>query len=783
MRAPILILLLSTVFVFVFSVNLQAQNGCIEVESILADACDNNSTSPEGLNEMFRFRTGNFPLNISEISVINGWPCQGVNSLPFNGFAQNAATVSKTIELNATITSCGLLVEPTNGDIPPNSRVLAITSYQVLASLNSFANLSDTIFIIYHDHTGEGGGHFLNYTNLAPQDQELRLQISGANACFESVTYQRGSLVNTNGGNTAQNGATVTFSIDGVPSYSNTGCTAPVDVFSANWTPPGPICSTNPIINLTNLITGTQGGTWTGQGVVGNNFNPALVSGSADVTYTVLPPNNCLTTTTQMHTIQVLQDVDASFSDPGPICGSTGTLDLNSLLTGTTGGTWSGSGVSGSTLNVSGQSGNIQITYSVGSGACSDVETRTFNIIQFSPLQITGETLYCNGEEAEPLTTIPDNDATVFWYNSASLDTPVGEGNDFVPPAGQTASYFAVQSIGSCNSIPTQVDIEFSIVAMPQGDTLLTYCAGDAIPLATVTGAGQLSWYTDPFFTNVVATGNSYQSSVGNILLYIVSNSGNCLSEALKIVITEIPLLTAQILIPPSTSLCSGEPIQLQSSEITFNSWSTGSNETSIQVTEAGTYTLTREGACNIAEDEIVITGLPVTALFEASQDSGYITLPVFLADFSINAEFCDWYVNDSLIVFNAPGTLNFSQSGEYDLKLVCENSSGCADSMEIVIKVLSDELELIVPNVFTPNGDGFNEFFQVKHNAVKTFQARVFNRWGKLMYAWEDVTLGWNGKNNDDKMPDGTYFYIINGTDIKDNAFEKRGTLMLLGQ
>jgi hypothetical protein len=141
---------------------INAQNGCIEVESILVDACDNNSTSPEGLNEMFRFRTSDFQLNISEITIFNGWPSEGTNFLPFNGFVQNNSTIAKTAQLNATITSCGLLVEPPNGDIPPNSSVLAITSYEVSATLNSFANLSDTIFVIYHQHSGDAGGHFLN---------------------------------------------------------------------------------------------------------------------------------------------------------------------------------------------------------------------------------------------------------------------------------------------------------------------------------------------------------------------------------------------------------------------------------------------------------------------------------------------------------------------------------------------------------------------------------------------------------------------------------------------
>jgi gliding motility-associated-like protein len=91
--------------------------------------------------------------------------------------------------------------------------------------------------------------------------------------------------------------------------------------------------------------------------------------------------------------------------------------------------------------------------------------------------------------------------------------------------------------------------------------------------------------------------------------------------------------------------------------------------------------------------------------------------------------------------------------------------------------------LEIKIPNVFTPgNGDALNELFQVQHNAVKTFTAQIFNRWGKLLYTWTNPDDGWNGTFNGEKITDGTYFYTITGTDIKDAPFEKKGTVTMLG-
>lgn len=780
MKYP-LILIALIAFLLPFTSSAQS---CIQIESVLVDACDDGFTNPEGLNEMFRFRNGNFDLNISDITILNGWPSESVNALPFNGFVQNSSTQAKTVELNNTIISCGYLLEPPNGIIPQNRKVLAITSFDVSASLNSFANLSDTLYIIYHQHTGEGGGHFLNQNTGAPQDQTLRIQITGTNSCYEEVTYQRALLVNTNGQNVAQNGATVEFSDDGTASYTNTGCTAPIEPFSADWVNPGPFCGNSTAVDLNTFVTGSTGGTWSGTGVTGSIFNPVGLNGSYSVTYSVAPPSGCITQPASLTlNIIVSESVDASFTNPQLLCATVGSIDLDTLVTGTTGGTWSGSGVTGSQLNLNGLDGNIQITYSVGTGTCSDILSQTLQVVSLSPINITGDTLYCNGETPNALSINADPNATVSWYSDPALTTFLSTGNSITPANGQNAGYYAVQSEQGCYSDTTGVTVEFSVVAIPTGDTLLTFCEADPIPLASVqSSTSPITWYSDESLSAVIATGLNYQSSIENDTLYVTATSGACESEALEIIIQQIGLLTAEIITPNETSLCSGQPIELTSAANNQNSWNTGSTASSITVTSAGTYTLTRTGQCNTATDQIIITGIPVTANFTTDVDSGYVILPVNVTDQSVNGETYSWTLNGEPLIFTAPGTLTFPDSGTFVLELVVSNSTGCYDSDSAVIKVLSDKLLLVVPNVFTPNSDGFNDLFQVKYNAVKTFQARVFNRWGKQLYSWENVSTGWDGLHNSEKVPDGTYFFIISGTDIKDQPFEEKGTVTLLG-
>jgi gliding motility-associated-like protein len=705
---------LSILLIIVFALNIHSQN-CLEVETILVDACDDALGSPEGLNEMFRFRIGSNPISISDIQVINGWPSQGVNTLPFNGFVQNSFTASKTIELNATITeSCGYLIEPPAGIIPAGKSALAITSYEVSVGLNSFANLTDTLYVIYHQHNGQGGGHFLNHNVGAPQEQTLRLQVNGAFPCYEEVTYLRGSLVDANGNNIPQNGAYVDFTPDGIPTYGNTGCQAPFQPFSADWTNPGVLCENVGPIDLSSYITGTSGGTFTGPGLSGSLFNPDGLEGPVDLTYTVIPTNECNNIPASItHTVNVIATPDAGFDLPDTLCGTQVNFDLNQTITGTTGGTFSGTGVSNSILNLSGINGSVSITYAVGSGSCTDSQSRDVVVINLSTPVVSGETVFCNGDAPTALNSTADAGATINWYSDSNLEALIFSGENFTPTSNLTTSYFVNQQLGACQSDSVEIAVEFNSATIPTGDTLLEYCVPSNLPLAEVDGDGTINWYNSPALSNPIETGLSYQATSADETLYVTAIQGQCESE---------PLIIAFV--------------QLQ-----------------------------------------------VSAAFSTDIDSGYVSLDVQVTDESVNAETCIWSINDSLIQFDGAGTLTFDTPGIYALQAICSTAEGCADTVSREIIVKNDALDIEIPNVFTPgNGDALNDLFQVKHNAVKTFTAQIFNRWGKLLYTWADPNAGWDGTFNGEKITDGTYFYTITGTDIKDNPFEKKGTVTLLG-
>ena len=82
--------------------------------------------------------------------------------------------------------------------------------------------------------------------------------------------------------------------------------------------------------------------------------------------------------------------------------------------------------------------------------------------------------------------------------------------------------------------------------------------------------------------------------------------------------------------------------------------------------------------------------------------------------------------------------------------------------SESFIIRIAESELE--VPNAFSPNGDGVNDVFRVKHKSLVRFNAYVFNRWGQQLYHWglQNIDVGWDGTAHGGNVPEGVYFIVV---------------------
>lgn len=121
-----------------------------------------------------------------------------------------------------------------------------------------------------------------------------------------------------------------------------------------------------------------------------------------------------------------------------------------------------------------------------------------------------------------------------------------------------------------------------------------------------------------------------------------------------------------------------------------------------------------------------------------------------------------------------------FSDVGEFKVKLIVENISGCVDSTEQTIVVNPFWL----PNAFTPNSDGRNEvFFDPGFNMdYSGFKLRIFNRWGEMLYQTDSPGKPWDGSDGHGGIaPQVTYVYSLVVTTKSGKRHDYNGTVTLL--
>jgi gliding motility-associated-like protein len=106
----------------------------------------------------------------------------------------------------------------------------------------------------------------------------------------------------------------------------------------------------------------------------------------------------------------------------------------------------------------------------------------------------------------------------------------------------------------------------------------------------------------------------------------------------------------------------------------------------------------------------------------------------------------------------------------------------GCTTTDTVIVR---KDCYVDVPNVFTPNGDGVNDYFFPRgflSRGVTSFNMSIYNRWGQLIYETSNISgQGWDGALNSVQQPTGVYIYSIDAT-FKDGQIEQhKGNVTLL--
>ena len=115
----------------------------------------------------------------------------------------------------------------------------------------------------------------------------------------------------------------------------------------------------------------------------------------------------------------------------------------------------------------------------------------------------------------------------------------------------------------------------------------------------------------------------------------------------------------------------------------------------------------------------------------------------------------------DSVIVLNQAIFTGRMYNGRVSVFSDDINITGLQDPTKTILPFVN----LFIPDAFSPNGDGTNDKFTIKHPAQTTIQIEIINRWNNLVYKNDDYQNDWDGQGTDNflgrNLPDGTYYCI----------------------
>jgi len=335
----------------------------------------------------------------------------------------------------------------------------------------------------------------------------------------------------------------------------------------------------------------------------------------------------------------------------------------------------------------------------------------------------------------------------------AGVATPVGVGvHDYV---------FAVTDNFGCT-----YDTTITITVNPgvPGPIVITgdeqVCEGTPANLTAPSGYDAYNWSTG-------AVGQIISTLEGGEITVTVS-LGDCTLESGPFLVGLSPSPTP-VITGPSVGCGGGTSTLATTEQYASYIWSTGSTDPSIAV-GTGTYSVTVTAAgtnCSGSSAPFYVSvGSDPQANFSVAPPSPQgLGTTAILTDASMGngSPITEWSWE-----FGIPGqgssspstAFTYNTPGTFTITLTVTAADGCQDALSIPYTILAEPI--IIPNVFTPNGDASNEYFVIENGQYYTNMLTIYNRWGQAVYEGKNYRNTWRGAD----VPDGTYYYVFSTLD-----------------
>lgn len=425
------------------------------------------------------------------------------------------------------------------------------------------------------------------------------------------------------------------------------------------------------------------------------------------------------------------------------------------------------------------------------SGGCVDTARRLIPVIPPKDITITPDpAIVCPGETIQ-LTAEFSGPGEITWEPEEFINGPNNQKAVNIGPLSEPTEITITVEEEECPSSQSiTVDVQPSLIAL---NTETVICEGERIQL-NFTGNDEVTYqWSSPDDPNFNSTDPNISVSPNATTTYdLTAQFGDCPEETGSITINVITEANVAVT-PAELTICPNEEFTLNASgdapgfasesfEWSFGGSTQGGDEITIRtLTEDATFLMTyvvskpNGQECFRDTDQSVITveQQPEIIGFAFNPDTAtmggiYLGESVgVLADIegNTNGYLFEWMANEDIIdgmtnnITDTPG-----EDTEYKLTLISPNGCETIDVSPLVRVIVP---QYSIPNVFTPNDDNVNDFFNLAFVGIRDITAfvqefKVFNRWGQIVYNNETPETGWDGNVNGNPAPTDVYVYKI---------------------
>ncbi|MES2680667.1 MAG: gliding motility-associated C-terminal domain-containing protein [Bacteroidota bacterium] len=393
-----------------------------------------------------------------------------------------------------------------------------------------------------------------------------------------------------------------------------------------------------------------------------------------------------------------------------------------------------------------------------GFNGCRSSTTTAVSVITTPTVAASGATV-CFGQPAILTAT---GAVTYTWTGPSNYLN--NSANAFIPVANNSAigDYtLFVTTINTC-TVSTVVNLGLNILPVPVISAPTRACINGTVLLQGLGGVSYL-WRGPVSYTSAAQNPTLVppNASYAGIYSLTVLSAEGCSAVATTTLSLD-PLPTGKLTgdLDRCVPFCSDfkyKPLGLSSivstTWITTTQYTTGSNFYYC-VKNPGDYLISAIFTDSLGcknSNSFVVHGRP-----KPTADFQYLPLqPIESTDMVVftstssgdNIDARNWYFenNYGYKTSGSEATYFFERAGEYPVVLTVKNVYGCWDTIVKAIEVLSD-LNMYVPDAFTPNGDGKNEIFQPKGTNVTTYELKIYDRWGQKIFETKNFEDGWDG-------------------------------------